>query len=121
MAFKFEKLQGWQRALNLSEYIYRLTLKFPKDELYILTSQMKRAADSPGLNNAEGSTGQCNAEFGRFIGYSLRSNIERVGCLHIGKQRGLITDVEFQNCNKGFGIDINDVARAKKKLTLIFP
>ena len=47
MAYKFENLQIWQKALDLTDEINTLTKKhFPKDELFILTSQIKRAADS---------------------------------------------------------------------------
>jgi len=41
MAFKFENLKVWNRALEYSEEIHNLTLTFPKEELYILTSQIK--------------------------------------------------------------------------------
>ncbi len=58
MAFKFEKLKVWQKAIDLSIIIDLLTKKFPKDEIYTLTSQIKRASDSISLNIAEGSTGQ---------------------------------------------------------------
>jgi len=58
MPFKFEKLLIWQRALDLSDNVHQLSKTFPKDEMYILTSQLKRAADSVSLNIAEGSTGQ---------------------------------------------------------------
>lgn len=61
--FKFEKLEVWQKAIESSFHIHELTRQFPKEELYILTSQIKRAADSIALNIAEGSTGQTNAEF----------------------------------------------------------
>ena len=66
MAFKFEKLIVWQKAVDLSFHIHELTRAFPKEELFILTSQIKRAADSVSLNIAEGSTGQSNAEFSNF-------------------------------------------------------
>jgi four helix bundle protein len=56
--------------------VNNLTKTFPKDELFILTSQIKRAADSVSLNIAEGSTGQSNAEFKKFLTYALRSDIE---------------------------------------------
>lgn len=72
MAFKFEKLIVWQKALDLSDAVCGVVKKFPKDELYVLTSQIKRAADSVSLNIAEGSTGQTNAEFSRFLSISLR-------------------------------------------------
>lgn len=90
MPFKFENLVVWQRAVDLSDIIHQLIKKFPKDELYFLTSQFKRAADSVSLNIAEGSTGQTNPEFNRFPGIALRSNIEVVGCLFLAKRREYI-------------------------------
>jgi four helix bundle protein len=56
MSFKFEKLIVWQKAVDLSG-IHDLTKSFPKDELFVLTAQIKRAADSVSLNIAEGSPG----------------------------------------------------------------
>jgi four helix bundle protein len=100
MPFKFEKLIVWQKALDLSEEVDKLTKTFPKDELYILTSQIKRAADSVSLNIAEGSTGQTNPEFNRFLSYALRSDIEVVGCIFIGKRRNIITEEVFNRIYK---------------------
>ncbi|MGF7080585.1 four helix bundle protein [Mucilaginibacter sp. UYCu711] len=90
MAFKFEKLIVWQKAVDLAGDIHELTRSFPKDELFVLTSQIKRATDSISLNIAEGSTGQSNAEFKKFLGYAIRSDIEVVGCLYLAKKRDLI-------------------------------
>ena len=95
MAFKFERLIVWQKSLILSRLINQLAKKFPKDELYILTTQLKRAADSVSLNIAEGSTGQSNAEFSRFLGIAIRSNIEVVGYIYIARNRGYIDDIDF--------------------------
>lgn len=95
MAFKFEKLIVWQKALDLSDIVNQLTKTFPKDELYVLTSQIKRAADSVSLNIAEGSTGQTNPEFNRFLSYALRSDIEVVGCIFIAQRRGYLQQDEF--------------------------
>ena len=95
MSFKFEQLKVWQKAVEFTTDIHDLTRKFPKEEMYILTSQIKRAADSIALNIAEGSTGQTNAEFSKFIGYSLRSAIEVVTCLHIGIKRKIIEGNDF--------------------------
>ena len=80
MAFKFEKLNVWKKAIELSFDVHQLTRSFPKEELYILTSQIKRATDSIALNIAEGSTGQTNREFSQFIGYAIRSAIEVISC-----------------------------------------
>ena len=96
MAFKFEKLIVWQKAADLSERVNEAVKKFPKDEMYVLTSQFKRAADSISLNIAEGSTGQSNAEFNRFLGYALRSDVEVVGCLHLASRRKYLSQEEFQ-------------------------
>lgn len=97
MSFKFEKLIVWQKAVDLSDKVDSLTKKFPKEELYVLISQFKRAADSVSLNIAEGSTGQTNPEFNRFLGYALRSNIEVVGCLYLAKRRQYISEEEFKD------------------------
>jgi four helix bundle protein len=78
MPFKFEKLLVWQKALDLTDYVHEMTKSFPKSEMFSLTSQINRAADSVSLNIAEGSTGQTNPEFSRFLNIALRSNIEVV-------------------------------------------
>ncbi|TWR29396.1 four helix bundle protein [Mucilaginibacter pallidiroseus] len=97
MAFKFENLQVWQRALDLSEQVDLLTKNsFPKEELFILTSQIKRAADSVVLNIAEGCTGQSNATFKQFLGYALRSAVEVVSCLFVGQRRRIINETDFK-------------------------
>jgi four helix bundle protein len=95
MSFKFEKLIVWQKAIDLSADVHQLTKSFPKEELYVLTSQIKRAADSVALNIAEGSTGQSNPEFNKFLGYALRSNIEVVSCLYLAQKRDLISQTDF--------------------------
>jgi four helix bundle protein len=95
MSFKFEKLIVWQKAVDLASDVHELTKTFPKGELFILTAQIKRAADSVSLNIAEGSTGQSNAEFNKFLGYALRSDIEVVGCLYLARKRNLIKQDDF--------------------------
>ncbi len=97
MAFKFEQLLVWQKAIDLTGVVHELTLQFPKDELFILTSQIKRATDSIALNIAEGSTGQTNPEFKKFLSYAIRSAIEVVSCLHIARRRSLINEQDFEN------------------------
>jgi four helix bundle protein len=67
MAFRFEDRQVWQKAMDLDEQMKQLTKTFPREEIYILTSQIKRAADSVVLNIAKGSTGQSKAVFKVFF------------------------------------------------------
>lgn len=95
MAFKFEGLKVWQKAIDLSGEINELTEKWPKKEMFVLTSQIQRASDSIALNIAEGSTGQTNPEFRRFLSFSLRSAIEVLSCIHLAKRRNLINKKEF--------------------------
>ena len=100
MPVKFEKLIVWQKSLNLTFAVHEVAVKFPKDELFILASQIKRAADSVSLNIAEGSTGQTNPEFKRFLTIALRSNIEVVGCIYIAPKRSIISQDDFDNIYK---------------------
>ncbi len=95
MAFKFENLKVWQEALELTGIVHDVSEKFPRGELYVLSSQIKRAADSVALNIAEGSTGQSNPEFKKFLGYAIRSAIEVVSCLYIAKRRKIILQDDF--------------------------
>ncbi|MFT4856213.1 MAG: four helix bundle protein [Algoriphagus sp.] len=92
MAFKFENLRVWELVINLSAEVSGLVKTFPAEERFVLSSQIQRAADSVALNIAEGSTGQSNAEFKKFLGYSIRSGIEVVSCLYLGKKRNIINE-----------------------------
>ncbi len=95
MKFKFENLIIWQKAMNLGEDINLLTDKFPKKEVYNLSSQILRAIDSVALNISEGSIEQSRLEYRRFIGYSIRSLAEVVTCLHKANRRNYILENEF--------------------------
>jgi four helix bundle protein len=97
MAFRFESLTIWQKAFKLSNEIDLTVKLFPKHELFSLSSQIKRAADSVVLNIAEGSTGQTKPEFKRFLNISLRSAVEVVACLMMAKERKYISELPFKN------------------------
>ncbi len=81
--------------MNLGDDVDSLNDKFPKKEMYNLSSQIRRAADSIALNISEGSIGQSNPEFRKFLGYAIRSLVEVVTCLHKARSRQYITEVEF--------------------------
>jgi len=97
IGFKFEKLVVWQKAIDLGEDINSIASDFPSKELYNLSSQIRRAADSVALNISEGSILQSSSEYKRFIGYSIRSLAEVVTCLHKAKLRNYISETEFNN------------------------
>jgi four helix bundle protein len=73
---KFRKLEVWNKAMGFIEDIYRLTEKLPEKERYGLTSQLRKAVISIALNIAEGSGAGSDAEFKRFLSFSLRSSYE---------------------------------------------
>lgn len=94
MSFKFEKLKIWDKALELIDLVYEISDELPPGENFNLKSQMTRAVVSVGLNIAEGSTGQTNAEQIRFLGYAYRSVMETVATLKIIQRRN------FPNINE---------------------
>lgn len=72
----FKKLIVWQKAIALTKDVYLLTNKLPKEELYVLTSQIRRAAISVPSNIAEGQGKKSRNEFIRFINIALGSATE---------------------------------------------
>ena len=95
MRFKFEKLRIWQNAMDMGEEINVLAKNFPKEEIYNLSSQIRRSADSIALNISEGSIVQSRPEFRKFMGYAIRSLAEVVTCLHKAKNRKYINKEVF--------------------------
>ncbi len=63
----FRRLSVWQKAHHLTVAVYEITTCFPKDELYGLTSQIRRASVSVPANIAEACGRGSEAEFGRFL------------------------------------------------------
>lgn len=82
----FRKLKIYQKAIDFTVKIYMLTKSFPKDELFGLTNQIRRAVTSISLNIAEGSGNKSNKEFKRFLEISLRSTYEVMTCLEIASR-----------------------------------
>ncbi len=91
----YQDLIVWQKSMLLVKVIYERTASFPKEEMFSLTSQMKRAADSISLNIAEGSTGQSDPEQSKFLGYAQRSAVEVVNCLYLAIKRKYIDQQQF--------------------------
>jgi four helix bundle protein len=114
--FKFENLRVWNEAVELAGLVHEISLKFPKDELYILASQIKRTADSVSLNIAEGSTGQTNPEFKRFLGIAIRSGIEVIGCIYLARRRGIISDLDFETVYNMTNTLVTQIQSLRKKL-----
>ncbi|MGB8657067.1 MAG: four helix bundle protein [Candidatus Zixiibacteriota bacterium] len=93
--FNFEKLRVYQNALEFSKQIYKVTKSFPKDELFALTSQFRRAASSIPLNIAEGS-GLTKTEFKNFLRRARGSVYECVTILYLASDNSYISKNEQQ-------------------------
>ncbi len=91
----FENLRVYQRGLDITDDIYTLTSKFPKDEVFGLTNQLRRAIVSIVLNIAEGS-GRTKKDFRHFLNMSRTSAYESTAILEIAKRRKYISDEEFK-------------------------
>jgi len=81
--------------MDLGEEVNSMALTFPERERFNLSSQMLRAVDSVALNISEGSIGQSNPEFRKFIGYSIRSLAEVITCLYKARRRDYIKQEQF--------------------------
>ena len=87
--FNFEELRVYQKALDFVDFAYVLSAKFPKEEMYGLSSQFQRAAVSIALNTSEGS-GDTDMQFHRFLQAASDSVRECVTCCTIAFRRGYI-------------------------------
>ena len=101
--------------MDFGEDINNIAEKFPQHEIYNLSSQIRRAVDSIALNISEGSIGQTNPEFKKFMGYAIRSLAEVVTCLHKAKRREYISENEFDGLyNDAFNLMNMSVAFKSK-------
>src|SRR5690625_4733582 len=88
-------LEVWKKAVNFVTDLYKLTQDFPKEELYGLTSQMRRAAISIPSNIAEGSARQGNKELVQFLYIALGSVVELDTQLIIARNLSYINEEKF--------------------------
>lgn len=89
---RFEELKIWQKAMDVTEYCYRATDNFPKEEKYGLTSQLRRSAISIPSNIAEGAGRNTNGEFRQFLGIANGSSYELLTQLYLSKRLNLIKE-----------------------------
>jgi four helix bundle protein len=89
-------LDVWKKAIELVASIYKITSSFPKEELYGLTSQIRRSAVSIPSNIAEGAARNHDNEFRQFLYIALASGAELETQLIIAKMLGFITDEKSQ-------------------------
>ncbi|MUP47158.1 four helix bundle protein [Gramella sp. BOM4] len=88
----FQELKIWQKAIQVAEQVYILSSKFPAEEKYGLTSQVRKSAVSIPSNIAEGAGRNTNGEFKNFLGIANGSTNELITQLLISERLKLISE-----------------------------
>ncbi len=91
----FKKFEVWHLSHHLTLKIYQISKSFPKEEIFGLTSQIRRSFASIGYNIAEGSGRNSDKEFANFINIALGSSNEAENQLILGKDLGFINEETF--------------------------
>ncbi len=94
MKFNFEKLEVYQDGIEFANKVYNITKPFPRNEIFGITNQIRRASISIPSNIAEGSS-RGKKEFIHFLNIALGSTYECVPLLEISKRQEYITTKMF--------------------------
>lgn len=92
MGHSYRELIVWQKAVDLVTLVYALTKQFPKEELYCLTSQIRKAAVSVPSNIAEGQGRLSKKDFRHFLGQARGSLLELETQLLIASRLGYLPE-----------------------------
>lgn len=95
-----KKLKIWEKVHKFAIEIYRLRNKFPKEELYGLTSQIRRSAFSISLNIVERHVSNSKKEFLNLLNISNRSLVETEYLLEVVKELSFIDETEYQKLER---------------------
>src|SRR2546423_10503428 len=96
----YERFAAWRECHALALEVYRATRSFPKEELYGLTSQARRAAFSAAANIVEGSAKRGSAEFRRFLDISLGSLSELGYTLRLSRELGCLNEESWNTLSQ---------------------
>jgi four helix bundle protein len=115
MGESFKNLAVWQRSVEMTVAVYKLTSSFPASERFGLTNQLRRAAVSVASNIAEGYGRSTRGEYVQFLGHARGSNSEVETQLVIAKELGFgmraaLTDSE--GLCKGVGVMLRGLMKS---------
>lgn len=96
MARDFKNIKAWQYADELAVSVYSKTKSFPREELYGITSQLRRAVVSAAANIVEGATREHRKEYLNFLYIARASTAETEYLLHLSKRLGYLEDSGYQ-------------------------
>ncbi|MDP9040199.1 MAG: four helix bundle protein [Acidobacteriota bacterium] len=111
MGDSYRDLLVWQRAVQLSVAIYKLTADFPKQEMFGLTSQLRRAGVSVASNIAEGYGRMSTGEYRQFLGMARGSVLEVQTQLVISRELGF-GEMEARNRAEGLAEEVGKMLAA---------
>lgn len=113
---RFKELLVWQKSVELTTDIYKLTEQFPKEEKYGLISQITRSAISIPSNIAEGAGRNSKNEFNQFLGISIGSSFELETQLIVAKNLGYISEFQLEQLNTQLETIQNMLFKLQKSL-----
>jgi four helix bundle protein len=99
---RWEKLEVWKLADDLAFKVYKITKTFPKEEIYGITSQLRRAALSIPTNIVEGYSRKGDKELSRFINISLGSLAESKYLIYFSNRLQYFKSEEYRELKTGY-------------------
>ena len=97
MSKPHKKLIAWRKSMDLVEKVYDVTRKFPQEEIYCLSSQMRRAAISAPSNIAEGAADRSAVQFRNYLSVAIGSLNELATQLEIAHRIGYLEAMAFSD------------------------
>ncbi len=88
-------LMAWQKTMDFAVSVYELTRAFPQEELYALTSQLRRAGVSAPSNIAEGAAGRTRQQFSNYLSNAIGSLNEIDTQLELALRLGYVTGTDY--------------------------
>ena len=116
--FCFEKLEVWQQARAINHSVYRLTKKFPREELFAMSSQIRRAAASVSANIAEGSGRNSDKDFAHFLEQSYGSLMEVASFLFLALDEGYTTETDIESLLAEIAVLAQRIASLNRSLVV---
>ncbi len=112
------ELKIWQEGRKLVKTIYSISANFPKEEMYGLTSQIRRAAISIPSNIAEGTGRTSNKEFRRFLEYAIGSLFELETQIILANDLNFVTTENFETIHQDIKSLLRMIVKFKGVLSI---
>ena len=113
----FKKYDIWQLSHELTLEVYKITSIFPKEELFGITSQLRRATSSIPTNISEGCGRNSDREFNQFLNIALGSALETEYLLILSKDLNYLNQEKFQDLELKINNIKSKIYKLKQKLT----